>query len=377
MSILYKIILDIKTGILSKAGEFISPLGKKPLFLSDKLVWSKVGKILLESLKKANLSDKFEQFKGECCRQEIERVIALVKKEEIDVIVGCGGGKALDTAKAASFYLDLPVITAPTSAATCSAWSSIAPLYTKEGVYLESLNLQKSPNLALVDPQVIAQAPARLISAGMGDALAKWCEGKVSTQGIKKGLSTEVALDLSKKSYHLIKSIGAKAKRDVEKKKCSSELDQIIQTNILLTGLIGALGKGRCRSSAAHAFNYGMSIFKETHGSLHGERVAFGIIMMLILENCSEKEIDKLLRFYSSLDLPLTLEKLGLIENEKTLTRLAKEICKEGSHIYRLPFPVNEKMVYGALLEANAWGKEIEKGKIEQILPKAPLDNSG
>jgi len=346
-------------GILSRVGEFISSLGKKPLFLSDKLVWSKVGNILLHSLKETNLRGRFEEFKGECCRQEIERVTASIKKKKIDLIVGCGGGKALDTAKAASFYLNLPAITVPTSAATCSAWSSIVPLYTKEGVYLESLNLQKSPNLALVDPQIIAQAPARLLSAGMGDALAKWCEGRVSTQGIKKDLSTEIALDLSKKSYDLIKSIGARVKRDVEEKKCSSELDQIIQINILLTGLTGALGKGRCRSSAAHAFNYGMSIFKETRTSLHGERVAFGIIMMLILEKRSEKEIDELLRFYSSLDLPLTLEKLGLIENKKTLMRLAKEICKEGSHIYRLPFPVNEKMVYGALLEANTRGKKL------------------
>jgi len=348
-------------GMLRRAGEFISPLGKKPLILSDKLVWSKVRNILLDSLKKANLRSRFEEFKGECCREEIERFMASAKKEEIDVIVGCGGGKALDTAKAASFYLNLPVITAPTSAATCSAWSSIAPLYTKEGVYLESLNLQKSPNLALVAPQIIAQAPARLLSAGMGDALAKWCEGRVSTQGIKKGLFTKVALDLSKKSYHLIKSIGVKVKRDVEKKKCSSELDQIIQINILLTGLIGALGKGRCRSSAAHAFNYGMSIFKETRTSLHGEKVAFGIIMMLILEKRDEEEIDELLKFYSSLDLPLTLEKLGLIENEKTLAPLAKEICKKESHIHRLPFSVNEEMVYEALSKASARGKKVEE----------------
>lgn len=350
-------------GILRRAGDLISSLGKKPLFLSDKLVYSKVGNILLHSLKKTNLRSRFEEFKGECCTEEIERVMALIKKEEIDVIVGCGGGKALDTAKTASFYLNLPVITAPTSAATCSAWSSIAPLYTKEGVYLESLNLQKSPNLALVDPQIIAQAPARLLSAGMGDALAKWYEGRVSTQGIKKGLFTEVALDLSKKSYHLIKSIGVRVKRDVEKKRCSSELDQIIQINILLTGLIGALGKGRCRSSAAHAFNYGMTIFKETRTSLHGEKVAFGIIMMLILEKRDEEEINELLRFYSSLDLPLTLEKLGLIENEKTLAPLAKEICKKESHIHRLPFPVNEDMVYEALLEANTRGKKIEEKK--------------
>jgi len=350
-------------GILRKIEEFISPLGKKPLFLADKLVYTKVGKALFDNLKETNLKARFEEFRGECCSEEIERIISLTKGEGIDLIVGCGGGKALDTAKAVSSYLNLPIITVPTSAATCSAWSFIAPLYSKEGAYLKTLNLEKNPNLALVDPEIIAQAPPRLLSAGMADALAKWCEARISTQKIKKDLPTQLALDLSRKSYDLIKRIGVKAKIDVERKKCSSELEEIIGVNILLTGLIGGLGRGRCRSSAAHAFNYAMTIFEETRQSLHGEKVAFGIIMMLILEKRSEKEINELLRFYSLLDLPLTLEKLGFAEDKKNLWQLVKEICKQGSNIYRLPFPINEDMVYQALLKANDRGRKIEKEK--------------
>lgn len=348
-------------GILKKIGEFIFPLGKRPLFLADKLVYSKVAKTLLESLGGTNLKGSFEEFKGECCAEEIERVTALIKDKDIDVIVGCGGGKALDTAKVASFKLGLPIITIPTSAATCSAWSFIAPLYSKEGVYLESLNLEKNPNLTLIDPEIIAQAPVRLLSAGMADAQAKWYEARISTQGIRKDLATQLALDLSKKSYDLIKSIGLKAKKDVERKRYSTELEQIIQINILLTGLIGGLGRGRCRSSAAHAFNYAMTLFKETGGALHGEKVAFGVVMMLILEKRSQEEIGELLRFYSLLDLPLTLEGLGFVANEKNLARLAKKICMKESHIYRLPFPVDKDMVHQALLEANARGEEIEE----------------
>lgn len=348
-------------GISKKIGKFIFPLGKRPLFLADKLVYSKVVKTLLESLGGTNLQGSFEEFKGECCAEEIERVTALIKDRDIDVMVGCGGGKALDTAKVASFKLHLPIITIPTSAATCSAWSFIAPLYSKEGVYLESLNLEKNPNLTLIDPGIIAQAPVRLLSAGMADAQAKWYEARISTQGIRKDLATQLALDLSKKSNDLIKSIGLRAKRDVEQKRCSTELEQVIQINILLTGLIGGLGRGRCRSSAAHAFNYAMTLFKETGGALHGEKVAFGVVMMLILEKRSQEEIGELLRFYSLLDLPLTLERLGFVANEKNLARLAKKICMKESHIHRLPFPVDKDMVHQALLEANARGEEIEE----------------
>ncbi len=180
-------------GISKKIGELIFPLGKRPLFLADELVYSKVVKTLLESLGGTNLKGRFEEFRGECCAEEIERIIALAKDKDIDVMVGCGGEKALDTAKAASVKLRLPIITIPTSAATCSAWSFIAPLYSKEGVYLKSLNLERNPNLALIDPEIIAQAPVRLLSAGMVDAQAKWYEAKISTQGIKKDLATQVA----------------------------------------------------------------------------------------------------------------------------------------------------------------------------------------
>jgi len=81
---------------------------------------------------------------------------------------------------------------------------------------------------------------------------------------------------------------------------------------------------------------------------------------MLILEKRSKEEIEGLLRFYSLLDLPLTLERLGFVENERNLARLAKKICKKESHIYRLPFPVDKDMVHQALLEANARGEEID-----------------
>jgi len=350
-----------KRGISKKIGEFIFPLGKRPIFLADELVYSKVVKTLLDSLGGTNLKGKFEEFKGECCAEEIERVIALVKDKDIDVMVGCGGGKALDTAKTVGVKLNLPMITIPTSAATCSAWSFIAPLYSKTGVYLKTLNLGRNPNLALIDPEIIAQAPVRLLSAGMADAQAKWYEARISTQGIKKDIATQVALDLAKKSFDLVEKIGLRVKRDVERGICSSELEEIIEVNIFLTGLIGGLGRGRCRSSAAHAFNYGMTIFKETRSALHGEKVAFGVVMMLILEKRSKEEIEEFLRFYSLLGLPLTLERLGFVKNEKNLVRLAEEICKKESNVHRLPFPVNKDMVHQALSEANTRGEEIEE----------------
>ena len=43
------------------------------------------------------------EFCGECCDPEIERLSKLARKEECDVIIGVGGGKSLDTAKAVGY----------------------------------------------------------------------------------------------------------------------------------------------------------------------------------------------------------------------------------------------------------------------------------
>ncbi len=347
-------------GVATRAGKLVSSLGKKPLVLADRTVHSEVGEVLSDSLGKENLVPTFEQFQGECCSKEIERITKFLKKKRIDLVIGCGGGKAIDTAKVAAYNAGLPIITFPTSAATCAGWSFIAPLYTEEGVYLKTLDLKRSPDLALVDPEIIARAPLRLLSAGMADALAKWYEARVATKGRKKDFTTKLALDLAKKSHNLVKEIGPRVKQDVERKNCTREVEEIIEVNILLTGLISGLGKSRCRSLAAHALNYGMTHLKETRGALHGERVAFGVIMQLILERRDENEIERLFSLYSALDLPLTLKALGLSTNHEKLSRLVKEICKKESHIHYLPFPVSESMVQEALLKADEWGRKIE-----------------
>ena len=347
-------------GVVARAGEFVLSFGRRPLVLADRVVYSEVGEVLSDSLGRENLVSTFEQFQGECSLKEIERITNLLKKNKIDVVIGCGGGKAIDTAKVAAYNAGLPLMTFPTSAATCAGWSFIAPLYTEEGVYLKTLDLKRSPDLALVDPEIIARGPLRLLSAGMGDTLAKWYEARSVTEGRKKDFTTQLALDLAKKSCNLVKEIGPKAKQDVERKCCTREVEEIIEVNILLTGLISGLGKGRCRSLAAHALNYGMTHLKETRGALHGERVAFGVIMQLILEGRDENEIERLFPLYSALGLPLTLKGLGLSTNGKKLSRLVKETSKKESHIHNLPFPINESMVKEALLKADEWGRKIE-----------------
>ena len=96
---------------------------------------------------------------------------------------GCRGGKVLDTARAVAADLDLPVVNCPTVASSDAPCSALSVIYSEEGVFQEYRFYRKNPDLVLVDTQVIAQAPPRLLAAGMGDALATWFEAKTCERG--------------------------------------------------------------------------------------------------------------------------------------------------------------------------------------------------
>ena len=60
-------------------------------------------------------------FGGECSPAEIERVKSAARQHQARVVVGAGGGKVLDTARAAAADLDLPVVSCPTVASYSSS----------------------------------------------------------------------------------------------------------------------------------------------------------------------------------------------------------------------------------------------------------------
>ena len=107
----------------------------------------------------ARIEQAVHPFGGECSLAEIERVKAAVRQHQAQVLVGAGGGKVLDTARAAAADLDLPVVNCPTVASSDAPCSALSVLYTEEGVFHAYRFYRKNPDLVLVDTQVIAQGP--------------------------------------------------------------------------------------------------------------------------------------------------------------------------------------------------------------------------
>jgi glycerol dehydrogenase len=302
------------------------------------------------------------EFGGECSLAEIERIKQTAKQQKSQVIVGAGGGKVLDAARAAAADLSLPIVNCPTVASSDSPCSALSVIYSEDGIVQGSRFHRKNADLVLVDTQVIAQSPPRLLVAGMGDALATWFEAKtcvdVGIKNLRGGLSTQSALALSKLCYRTLLADGADALRSVQTQVVTPALERLVEANTLLSGL----GFESSGLAAAHAIHNGLTTAKATHVYLHGEKVAFGLLTQLVLEGKPRSVLHRILGFATEVGLPITLADIGLTDLPKEdLQRIAVRATAENDTIHNEPFEVLPDMVADAIMAADAMGRAWRK----------------
>ena len=105
-------------GEMGRLGSYVDMLGTKALVLISEGGLRRTGPVIEASFANSKSGFAFETFEGECTTAEIRRIMDCATSAGADVMVGVGGGKIFDTAKGAAYYLDTPVIIAPTIAAT-------------------------------------------------------------------------------------------------------------------------------------------------------------------------------------------------------------------------------------------------------------------
>ena len=298
-------------------------------------------------------------FNGECCEEEVERIGKIARENGAAVIVGAGGGKTMDTAKICADEMGLPVIIAPSSASTDAPVSEIAVVYKPDGEYIGSRKMKKNADLVLVDTEIIVKAPRRLFVAGMGDALATWleaqaCECSDSPNYIGSGMRRcKAGMAIAKASWDILFEDGEKALMALDSGVVTEAFENVVEANTLLSGL-GFLNTGL---ATAHGIHSGLTVLPETHKYLHGEKVAFGIVCQMVLENTPAETVDKVMRFLVAIGLPVTLADLGVAAERDKVMAIAEKTAN-GPLIHQEPFAVTTERVYGAIIAADALGRK-------------------
>ena len=283
------------------------------------------------------LSSLFEKegkvFESFCYHTEIteKRIQEAAKKASVqnpDVIVGIGGGKAIDTAKCVADQLRKPLIVIPTSASTDAPTSAMAIIYNDDHEHDNVRYFTKNPDMVLVDSELIAKAPVRFLVAGMGDGLATYYEARTSIQLNSPNYicqesgtyrRTRAAEVIARECKDVIMENGVMAKLSNEQQAVTEYLEAVIEANTLMSGL----GFENVGCAASHCICNGISAVPGGDRALHGEKVAFGIICQLLFEHAPMEEIEEVIRFHLSVGLPVTLEEMGIESTDENLSIIA------------------------------------------------------
>jgi glycerol dehydrogenase len=241
-------------GALAVLGEELARLGSRAVAVMDPFAMDALQAEIDAGLG-GSVALNAERFGAECSDEEIARLADTAGGAE--VIVGIGGGKALDTAKAVAHSLGRPVAIVPTIASTDAPCSALSVIYTQEGAFKRYLVLPHNPALVLVDTAVIARAPVRFLVAGMGDALSTWFEAEDCR--VKRGanmtgrLGPMTAYALARLCYDTLLQYGVLAKAACAQQVVTPALEHIVEANTLLSGL----GFESGGLAAAHAIHTG------------------------------------------------------------------------------------------------------------------------
>lgn len=345
---------------LKRSPAYLKELGQKVLIITDEMVWKIVGAKLAEDLTNQQFEVAKEIFQGESSLKEIARMTLTAKDASVEVVIGLGGGKAIDGAKAVSNQLNTKLAIFPTSASTDAPTSAISVVYSEEGHFEKYLHYQKNPDLVLLDTAVISQAPVRLLKSGIADGMATWIEAEAVLQkngeNLLGGRQSLAALAIAEKCQQVLFDSGFAAVAANEAKVVTEALDAVIEANTLLSGIgfeSGGLG-------AAHAIHNGFSaIAGNIHQLTHGEKVAYGTLVQLFLENRPTNEIDKYIAFYQKLGLPTTLEEMYLAKaTEEELLKIGELATSLSDTIQQMPFEITAKEIAAALKAVDLYVKK-------------------
>lgn len=326
-------------------------LGKRVLIIGGKTALEKS----LDKLKAA-LNGCFEiagtvVYGKECTEERMREIAGEFADKGVDFIIGAGGGKAIDTAKGTAYFLGVPIITVPTIASTCASASALSVVYTNNHVFSKFMHYKKPAYHCFIDTEIISEAPADFLRAGIGDTMAKYYEVTFSARGRQTTYSDEMALAISRMCSEPLRRDAYEALSACRENRSCEALENIARIIIISTGMVSMLINEKFNGAAAHALFYGLTNldgFEEKF--LHGDVVGYATIVQLVLDNQINEAL-KVKSFLKGLGIETTLRERGIIPERTAFEKVLSSAVNDPD-MEVIPYDITKDMIFDAIIKA-------------------------
>ena len=320
-----------EAGALNLVGNEVARFGKKALVIAGPRAWAATEGKVEKSLRDADVAFELSIYPDQNTYERAKEHALQALTSGCEVIVGVGGGRIMDQAKAAAHFAgDLPVVEVPTSIATCAAFAPLSVMYTAEGASLGSLRYDHEVNAIVMDMDVICKEPPRYAASGIMDGMAKMIESQngrreILLDDVSIGLFT--AYTIAEMAYRVYEKEAHQACRDIAEGKLTKAVEDIAYLNVAVAGIVSGVSKGFGQTALGHeTYELVRTYFtQEAKPYLHGEIVAIGDCLQMAF-NGHPEQVTPFRDFMRSMDMPLTLEDIGIDPNSPKMENLFQDL---------------------------------------------------
>ncbi len=298
----------VGSGVLARIGEYLAQVFGRDmsvLVVSGPHVSKQYYPVAANSLSEHGFS--FDLVVAADASVDTARAVAEEsRRDRVDVIIGLGGGKAIDVAKYAAAVTGKGLVSAPTVASHDGITSPFASL---KGFDKPISKKAKTPNAIVIDLDVIRGAPRRYNIAGFGDLIGKY------TAVLDWRLAHKLRLEYYGEYAASLALMSARHVSQYVDEIAAGTLEGV---RVLVEALVSSgvamciAGSTRPASGSEHLFAHALHVVAERK-PLHGEAVGVGTIMMSYLHGKNWRRIRALLKRVGA---PVDAEGLGVTDEE-------------------------------------------------------------